>query len=85
MENRAFGHGRMGFITDQPSMVQVSSKILTLAEFLELLETKPATEYINGQIIQKPIPHLRSLQIGQLKYCLLIKAKQKSPKIFFIV
>lgn len=37
-------------------MVQVSTKPLTLAEFLQLPETKPASEYINGQIIQKPMP-----------------------------
>ncbi|MEM9276455.1 MAG: Uma2 family endonuclease [Cyanobacteria bacterium P01_F01_bin.143] len=37
-------------------MVQVRSKKLTLAEFLELPETKPASEYINGKIIQKPMP-----------------------------
>lgn len=37
-------------------MVQVPSKTLTLAEFLELPETKPASEYIDGLIIQKPMP-----------------------------
>jgi Uma2 family endonuclease len=37
-------------------MVQVPSKPLTLAEFLQLSETKPASEYIDGQIIQKPMP-----------------------------
>lgn len=37
-------------------MVQVSTKKLILEEFLKLPETKPASEYINGQIIQKPIP-----------------------------
>ncbi len=37
-------------------MVQTSSKPLTLEEFLKLPETKPASEYIDGQIIQKPIP-----------------------------
>ena len=37
-------------------MVQTRSTILTLAEFLELPETKPASEYIEGRIIQKPIP-----------------------------
>ena len=37
-------------------MVQAQSKTLTLAEFLELPETKPANEYIDGQIIQKPMP-----------------------------
>jgi Uma2 family endonuclease len=38
-------------------MIQTPSKILTLAEFLQLPEIKPAREYIDGQIIQKPIPH----------------------------
>lgn len=37
-------------------MVQASSKSLTLEEFLKLPETKPASEYVNGQIIQKPMP-----------------------------
>lgn len=37
-------------------MAQIPSKTLTLAEFLELPETKPANEYIDGQIIQKPMP-----------------------------
>ena len=29
---------------------------ITLAEFLELPDTKPASEYIDGEIIQKPMP-----------------------------
>ena len=37
-------------------MVQTSAKLLTLDEFLKLPETKPASEFINGQIIQKPMP-----------------------------
>lgn len=37
-------------------MVKTPSKMLTLAEFLQLPETKPASEYIDGQIIQKPMP-----------------------------
>ncbi len=37
-------------------MVQVPSKSLTLDDFLQLSETKPASEYIDGQIIQKPMP-----------------------------
>ncbi len=36
-------------------MVQTPSKILTLEEFLKLPETEPASEYINGHIIQKPM------------------------------
>lgn len=37
-------------------MVQALSKTTTLAEFLQLPETKPVSEYIDGQIIQKPMP-----------------------------
>jgi Uma2 family endonuclease len=37
-------------------MVQTPVKPLTLAAFLELPETQPASEYIDGQIIQKPMP-----------------------------
>lgn len=36
-------------------MVQAPAKI-TLEEFLKLPETKPYSEYINGQVIQKPMP-----------------------------
>ena len=37
-------------------MVQTPTKPLTLDEFLQLPETKPASEFIDGQIIQKPMP-----------------------------
>ncbi|MDZ8053209.1 MAG: Uma2 family endonuclease [Aulosira sp. ZfuVER01] len=37
-------------------MLKAASKTLTLEEFLQLPETKPASEYIDGQIIQKPMP-----------------------------
>ncbi|MDZ8080569.1 MAG: Uma2 family endonuclease [Nostoc sp. DcaGUA01] len=37
-------------------MVQTSAKPLTLTEFLDLPETEPASEYIDGRIIQKPMP-----------------------------
>lgn len=37
-------------------MVQAPLKPLTLEEFLQLPETKPASEFIDGQIIQKPMP-----------------------------
>jgi Uma2 family endonuclease len=37
-------------------MVQTPPKTLTLEEFLQLPETKPASEYIDGHIIQKPMP-----------------------------
>jgi Uma2 family endonuclease len=37
-------------------MVQTLPRLITLEEFLKLPETKPASEYIDGQIIQKPMP-----------------------------
>jgi Uma2 family endonuclease len=48
-------------------MVRSPVKIMTLAEFLLLPETKPANEFIDGQIIQKPMPQGKhSLIQGQL-------------------
>ena len=37
-------------------MVQTPVKVMALAEFLLLPETKPASEFIDGHIIQKPMP-----------------------------
>jgi Uma2 family endonuclease len=37
-------------------MVQTPIKPMTLAEFLATPETKPASEYVDGQVIQKPMP-----------------------------
>ena len=48
-------------------MVQTPTKFMTLAEFLLLPETKPASEFIDGQISQKPMPQGKhSLIQGQL-------------------
>lgn len=37
-------------------MVQMPAKSPSLEAFLQLPEIKPASEYIDGQIIQKPLP-----------------------------
>ncbi|WP_293334025.1 Uma2 family endonuclease [Microcoleus sp. CAWBG58] len=37
-------------------MVVPTKSTISLAEFLQLPETKPASEYIDGQIYQKPMP-----------------------------
>lgn len=37
-------------------MIQIPEKTITLEEFLTLPETKPVSEYINGQVVQKPMP-----------------------------
>ncbi|WP_404791106.1 Uma2 family endonuclease [Altericista sp. CCNU0014] len=41
---------------------------LTLAEFLDLPETEPASEYIDGEIQQKPMPKTKHSRL-QLKLC----------------
>jgi Uma2 family endonuclease len=61
-------------------MLQTSSKTITLKEFLTLPETKPASEYINGQIVQKPMRKGEHSAIqGELTAA--INATLKSPKI----
>ena len=42
--------------TNMTSIQSPTNTKLTLAEFLQLPETKPASEYIDGQIYQKPMP-----------------------------
>jgi Uma2 family endonuclease len=37
-------------------MVQTPTRQITLEEFLALPDTKPASEYIDGEIVQKPMP-----------------------------
>ncbi len=63
-------------------MVQVQSKSLTLAEFLQLPETKPASEYINGSIIQKPMPKGRHSRL-QGKLCTTINQVAEEAKIAY--
>ena len=61
-------------------MLQARSKMLTLEEFLKLPETKPASEYINGQIIQKPMPQGKHSRI-QGEFVTAINAVVKPKKI----
>lgn len=46
-------------------MVQTPAKFLTLDEFLQQPETKPGCEYIDGQILQKPMPQGQHSRIQQ--------------------
>jgi Uma2 family endonuclease len=60
--------------------MQTLSKPLNLEEFLELPETKPALEYTDGEIVQKPTPQGKhSLIQGELVTAL--NALGKSQKI----
>lgn len=48
-------------------MTSAKSRSLTLEEFLRQPETEPASEYIDGQIIQKPMPQGKHSRIqGEL-------------------
>lgn len=60
-------------------MVQTPTKI-TLEEFLQLPETKPASEYINGQVIQKPMPQGKHSKL-QGELIIAINAIAKPQKI----
>lgn len=46
-------------------MVQTPAKLITLEEFLANPETKPASEYIDGQIFQKPMPQGQHSRLQQ--------------------
>jgi Uma2 family endonuclease len=53
---------------------------LTLEEFLKLPETKPASEFINGEIVQKPMPQGEH-SLLQVELCQAINQVAKPRKI----
>ncbi|GAX35243.1 Uma2 family endonuclease [Nodularia sp. NIES-3585] len=55
-------------------------KSITLEEFLELPETKPASEYIDGKISQKPMPQGEH-SLLQVEICEAINRTAKPQKI----
>ena len=61
-------------------MVQAPSKPITLTEFLAMPETKPASEYIDGKIIQKPMPQGEHSSI-QVELAPAINSSLKKQKI----
>ena len=63
-------------------MAQARYKPLTLQEFLELPETEPAGEYIDGQVIQKPMPKGRHSRL-QGKLCAATNQVAEEPKVAY--
>jgi Uma2 family endonuclease len=61
-------------------MVQAPAQGLTLEEFLQLPETKPASEYSDGQIIQKPMPQGKHSSI-QTELSTAVNLKLKPQQI----
>jgi Uma2 family endonuclease len=65
-------------------MVQLPTRFLTLEEFLKLPETKPASEYINGQIVTKPMPQGKhSIIQGELVTAINAIAKPQKIALAF--
>ncbi|MEA5621055.1 Uma2 family endonuclease [Cronbergia sp. UHCC 0137] len=63
-------------------MTTVITQSLSLEEFLKLPETKPVSEYINGNIILKPMPKGKHSRL-QLKLCNSINDVTESEKIAY--
>ncbi len=63
-------------------MIASASKPITLEEFLKLPETKPANEYIDGEIIQKPMPKGRHSRL-QGKLCAAVNQVAEDAKIAY--
>ena len=67
-------------IIGEIKVVQTTLKSLTLEEFLQLPETKPASEYIDRQIIQKPMPQGKH-SITQCELIIFINFILKPKKV----
>jgi Uma2 family endonuclease len=63
-------------------MTIATNQPLTLTEFLQRPETKPASEYIDGQIIQKPLPKGRHSGL-QGKLCTVVNPIAETAKIAY--
>jgi Uma2 family endonuclease len=63
-------------------MLSTPTKAITLEEFLQLPETKPASEYIQGEIIQKPMPKGRHSRL-QSKLSNVINQVTEAEKIAY--
>ncbi len=64
------------------TMTFIGTKTITLEEFLKLPERKPANEYIDGEIIQKPMPKGRHSSL-QSELCTNVNQTAKAQKIAY--
>lgn len=64
------------------NMAELLTPTLTLPQFLQQPETKPAKEYINGEIVQKPMPKGRHSRL-QGKLCATINQVSEEGKIAY--
>ncbi|HBQ97203.1 MULTISPECIES: Uma2 family endonuclease [unclassified Roseofilum] len=61
-------------------MIQALTPSLSLEEFLERPETKPALEYLNGTIQEKPMPQGEHSRL-QYRLCLAINTVAETAKV----
>ncbi|MDF5730356.1 MAG: Uma2 family endonuclease [Rhizonema sp. PD38] len=61
-------------------MTTAQTPSLRLEEFLLLPETKPASEFIDSQIYQKPMPQGKHSRL-QLKFCNAVNQVAETPKV----
>ncbi|WLT39497.1 Uma2 family endonuclease [Synechocystis sp. B12] len=61
-------------------MLQIAPPSISLKDFLDLPETKPAQEYVEGQVIQKPMPQGKHSVI-QGELVAVINSSLKNRKI----
>lgn len=62
--------------------MNITTQPITLEEFLKLSETKPASEYIEGEIIQKPMPKSKHSRL-QLRVCNAINEVMENSKLAY--
>jgi Uma2 family endonuclease len=60
----------------------VTTQPIALEEFLKQPETKPASEYIDGEIYQKPMPKAKHSRL-QLRFCDTVNDVTESRKIAY--
>jgi Uma2 family endonuclease len=68
------------FLAEAAQMAIAPNQPITLAEFLQLPETKPASEYIDGQIYQKPMPQGKHSRL-QLQLCNAVNRVAEEKRI----
>lgn len=60
--------------------IALSPPRLTLDEFLQLAETDPASEFVDGQIYQKPMPQGKHSQL-QFRFCSVVNEASEADEI----
>ncbi|MGL4757700.1 MAG: Uma2 family endonuclease [Patescibacteria group bacterium] len=63
-------------------MTITTASVHSLEEFQKLPETKPASEYIKGEIVQKPMPKGKHSRL-QLRLCNSINEQAESQKLAY--